>query len=123
MKAIILCCCACLCVVLFGNDMYAQHKPQIMPSRRPEHNMPNLKPDTSPFNMPNLKGISAFSTNPETGEPHYYIDPATGLYFNFDQQEIRNFKTGKVYSFKELEKILREQGATQKDTVPKGKTI
>ncbi len=111
MKAIILCCCACLCVVLFGNDMYAQHKPQIMPKSTAEHNMPNLK------------GISAFSTNPETGEPHYYIDPATGLYFNFDQQEIRNFKTGKVYSFKELEKILREQGATQKDTVPKGKTI
>jgi hypothetical protein len=85
----------------------------------PKYDMPNLTPDASPFNMPNAGPTKAFGTDPESGEPHYYLDPETGLYFDFYEKKVRNFKNGKVYTFEELQKLLESLPAKDAESQKK----
>ena len=72
--------------------------------------MPTFRPpaDISPMPTPN-KDISSFGVDQQSGEPTYYIDPKSKLYFDFQQREIRDFNTGKTYSFDEFNQRLRNE--------------
>lgn len=99
-------------IMLASIPLFAQEKPE---QQSPEYDMPNLAPDTSPFHMPNAGPAKAFGADPESGEPHFYLDPESGLYFDFHEKKIRNFKNGEVYTFEELKKKLEEASAKEEE--------
>jgi hypothetical protein len=72
--------------------------------------MPTFHPpsDVHPMPTPN-KDISSFGINQQSGEPTYYLDPKSKLYFDFQQREIRDFNTGETYSFDEFSQRLRKK--------------
>jgi hypothetical protein len=61
--------------------------------------------------MPNVEFLGSYSTDPETGKPRYYLDTDSGLYFDFDQEVIKDFQTGESYTFEELKELLRRAPA------------
>ncbi|MFP4094406.1 MAG: hypothetical protein ACLFUB_07975 [Cyclobacteriaceae bacterium] len=99
----------------------AQVQPQPRESEPQDRQMPNYLPDEAPADIPNMEFLRGHGTDPVTGEPHYYMDPESGLYFDFREKIIRDFKTGKAYTFKELEKLLRKE--PEKPEVPKKSRI
>ena len=86
-------------------NIYAQDQPQPPQGKH----MPNYLPDETPAEMPNVEFLGGYGTDPQTGEPAYYMDTESGLYFDFQGKIIRNFKTGKEYTFEELEKLLHKE--------------
>ncbi len=64
----------------------------------PEDNMPVLRSDITPMRMPS-PGMQGGVFNPKTGKYILYNDSKTGLGYNFEKQEIIDYKTGKVYKF------------------------
>jgi hypothetical protein len=66
----------------------------------PEDNMPVLRSQTTPIPMPPT-GMRGGMVDRETGKYILYNDARTGLGFDFEKQEIRDYKTGKVYKFSE----------------------
>lgn len=97
-------------VILASAPLLAQEKPQ-REQQFPAYKMPKLMPDNHSSNMPNQQFLKSFGTDPESGEPHYYLDPQTGLYFDFYEKKVRNFKNGEVYTFEELQKLLESPPA------------
>jgi hypothetical protein len=86
-------------------NIYAQDQPQPPQGKH----MPNYLPDETPAEMPNTEFLGGYGSDPLTGQPHYYMDTESGLYFDFQEKIVRNFKTGKEYTFEELEKLLRKE--------------
>jgi len=80
--------------------------PEKDPQKQP---MPNFLPDEGASDIPNMEFLGGYGTDPQSGEPAYYMDTESGLYFDFQGKIIRNFKTGKEYTFEELEKLLRKE--------------
>jgi hypothetical protein len=66
----------------------------------PEDHMPVLRSQTTPIPMPPT-GMQGGMVDRETGRYILYNDSRTGLGFNFEKQEITDYKTGKVYKFSE----------------------
>lgn len=96
---------------------YAQEGMQV----KPKYNMPQLAPDASPENMPNTRFLKSYGSDPATGEPHYFMDTESGLYFDFDEKKVRNFKNGEVYTFEEVKRLLQQKST--KAVEPKNKII
>jgi hypothetical protein len=67
----------------------------------PEDNMPVLRTPTTPIPMPPTGMVGGGRVDPKTGKYILYNDARTGLGFNFEKQEITDYKTGKVYKFSE----------------------
>ncbi len=67
----------------------------------PEDHMPVLRSQTTPIPMPPTGMRGGGMVDRETGKYILYNDPRTGLGFDFQKQEIRDYKTGKVYKFSE----------------------
>ncbi len=66
----------------------------------PEDNMPVLRSDVTPMRMPN-PAMQGGMVDRKTGKYILYNDSKTGLGYNFEKQEIIDYKTGKVYKFSE----------------------
>ena len=66
----------------------------------PEDNMPIRRSDVSPIPMP-TPYLNGGMVNPKTGKYILYNDSRTGLGYNFEKQEITDYKAGKVYKFSE----------------------
>ncbi len=66
----------------------------------PRDNMPVLRTQITPVPMP-TPSMQGGMVDRETGRYIIYNDSRTGLGFNFDKQEITDYKTGKVYKFSE----------------------
>lgn len=96
---------------------YAQEREEV----KPEYNMPQLAPDANSENMPNTSFLKSYGYDRVTGEPHYFIDTESGLYFDFDEKKVRNFKNGEVYTFEEVKTLLQQKNS--KAVEPKNKII
>jgi hypothetical protein len=90
-------------------SVYAQTRPQPEDKGPQDQQMPNYMPEDFPADIPNMEFLSGHGTDPQTGEPHYYMDTESGLYFDYREKIVRDFKTGKEYTFEELEKLLRQE--------------
>lgn len=66
----------------------------------PEDDMPVLRTHTPPMPMPTPR-MQGGMVDSKTGKYILYNDSRTGLGFNFEKQEITDYKTGKVYKFSE----------------------
>ena len=66
----------------------------------PKDDMPTLRSHTTPVPMPTPR-MQGGMVDRETGRYILYNDSRTGLGFNFEKQEITDYKTGKVYKFSE----------------------
>jgi len=76
--------------------------------------MPNLLPgEPSGQQMPNMQFKGSYGIDDQTSEPHFYLDTDTRLYFDFKNKNIRDFKTGKSYSFNDVRKMLRSDRIEQ----------
>jgi hypothetical protein len=91
------------------SSTYAQVQPQPEENAPQDLQIPNFLPDKALTDIPNMEFLGGHGTDPVTGEPHYFLDSESGLYFDFREKIVRDFKTGKEYTFKELEKLLREE--------------
>lgn len=90
-------------------SVYAQTQPQ-PEDKAPQHpQMPNFLPDKAPADIPNMEFLSGHGTDPQTGEPYFYMDTESGLYFDFREKIVRDFKTGKEYTFGELSELFRKE--------------
>lgn len=98
----------CFAIGLCSNA-YAQIQPR--PEEKPTQSqqMPNFLPDEVPADIPNMEFLGGYGTDPQTGKPQYYMDTESGLYFDFDEKVVRDFNTGKEYTFEELKKMLRQE--------------
>ena len=110
MKKVGLCAAA---IFLMALGVQAQEKNEQPNSQVPE--MPTLR---SPIELDPMlttgKDILSFGVDQQSGEPAYYLDPKSKLYFDFRQREIRNFNTGETYSFDELGRQLRKEESMPK---------
>ncbi len=70
------------------------------PKPFPGDNMPVLNSDTRPLRMP-TPSMQGGMVDPKTGNYILYNDSRTGLGYNFEKQEITDYRTGKVYKFSE----------------------
>jgi hypothetical protein len=114
------------CVLFSGafcltHTSFAQEQKQSDPQANSEYDMPNLTPDISSDNMPNTEFLKSYGSDPDTGKPHYYMDTESGLYFDFDEKKVRNYKNGEVYTFEEVKKLLQQKDS--KGAKPKSKII
>jgi hypothetical protein len=66
----------------------------------PQDDMPMLRTHTTPVPMP-TPSMQGGMVDSKTGRYIIYNDSRTGLGFNFEKQEITDYKTGKVYKFSE----------------------
>lgn len=98
----------CLAIGLYGNA-YAQAQPQPKGKAPQDMQMPKYMPEDLPADIPNMDFLGSYGTDPQTGKPHYYMDSESGLYFDFKEKVVRDYKTGKEYTFEELKKLLREK--------------
>jgi len=64
--------------------------------------MPNYLPDKPPTQIPNLRFDGGSGVDPQSGKLQYYLDTETRLYFDFEDRVVRDFQTGKMYTFEEL---------------------
>jgi hypothetical protein len=62
--------------------------------------MPVLRSDVRPMPMP-MPSMQGGSFDPKTGKYTLYNDSRTGLGYNFEKQEIIDYRTGKIYKFSE----------------------
>ncbi len=93
----------------------AQGQPQPEENAPQGQQMPNVLPGEAPTDIPNMEFLGGYGTDPQTGEPHYCMDTESGLYFDFREKIVRDFKTGKAYTFEELEKLLREENGKPRE--------
>ncbi len=66
----------------------------------PGDNMPVQRSDVSPLSMP-MPDMQGGMVDSKTGKYILYNDSRTGLGYNFEKQEITDYRTGKVYKFSE----------------------
>jgi hypothetical protein len=66
----------------------------------PGDNMPVKRSDISPLPMPTPSQQGGM-VDPKTGKYILYNDSRTGLGYDFEKQEITDYRTGKVYKFSE----------------------
>lgn len=66
----------------------------------PEYPIKLKAPDLESFNMPNTDYLNAYGKDSETGKLHFYMHTESGLFFDFCEKKIRDFKNGEVYQFK-----------------------
>ena len=93
---------------------FAQDQPLPQEKTPQDQQMPNFLPDENPADIPNMEFLGGHGTDAATGEPHYYMDTESGLYFDFDEKVVRDFRSGREYTFEELKNLLRkERGAPQ----------
>lgn len=77
--------------------------------------MPNYIPENLPADIPNMGFLGGHGTDSQTGETHYYMDSESGLYYDFREKIVRDFKTGKEYTFEKLKKLLRKEKEKPKE--------